>query len=58
MKTRAGLALLLLAALAAPVGAGETPAAAAGAPKLPYVDTKWKQFTVADGLPNDHIFAV
>jgi ligand-binding sensor domain-containing protein len=25
---------------------------------LPYVYTKWKQFTVADGLPNDHIFAV
>ncbi len=31
---------------------------AAEAPKLPYVYTKWKQFTVADGLPNDHIFAV
>lgn len=28
------------------------------APGLPYVYTKWKQFTVADGLPNDHIFAV
>lgn len=26
--------------------------------KLPYVYTKWKNFTVADGLPNDHIFAV
>jgi ligand-binding sensor domain-containing protein len=26
--------------------------------KLPYVYTKWKQFTKADGLPNDHIFAV
>jgi ligand-binding sensor domain-containing protein len=25
---------------------------------LPYVYTKWKQFTVSDGLPNDHIFAV
>ncbi|MBW2542167.1 MAG: regulator [Deltaproteobacteria bacterium] len=25
---------------------------------LPYVYTRWKQFTVADGLPNDHIFAV
>ena len=32
--------------------------AAAGTPKLPYVYTHWKQFTVADGLPNDHIFAV
>ncbi len=26
--------------------------------KLPYVYTNWKHFTVADGLPNDHIFAV
>ena len=26
--------------------------------KLPYVYTRWKQFTVADGLPNEHIFAV
>ncbi len=25
---------------------------------LPYVYTKWKQFTKADGLPNDHIFSV
>ncbi len=25
---------------------------------LPYVYTHWKQFTVKDGLPNDHIFAV
>jgi ligand-binding sensor domain-containing protein len=25
---------------------------------LPFVYTKWKQFTKADGLPNDHIFAV
>jgi ligand-binding sensor domain-containing protein len=25
---------------------------------LPYVYTDWEQFTVADGLPNDHIFAV
>ena len=33
-------------------------ATAAGTPGLPYVYTKWKQFTVADGLPNDHIFAV
>ena len=28
------------------------------AEQLPYVYTNWKQFTVADGLPNDHIFAV
>jgi hypothetical protein len=58
MKTCTGLALVLLAALAAPLVAGETPAPAVGAPKLPYVYTNWKQFTVADGLPNDHIFAV
>jgi len=32
--------------------------AAAEPVKLPYIYTKWKQFTVADGLPNDHIFAV
>ena len=25
---------------------------------LPQVYTRWEQFTVADGLPNDHIFAV
>lgn len=27
-------------------------------PGLPYVYTKWEQFTTKDGLPNDHIFAV
>lgn len=27
-------------------------------PALPYVYTKWKHFTTADGLPDDHIFAV
>ena len=32
--------------------------AKAGPPKLPYVYTSWKHFTVKDGLPNDHIFAV
>jgi hypothetical protein len=53
MTTRTGFALLLLAA---PAFAAEAPAA--GAPKLPYVYTNWKQFTVADGLPNDHVFAV
>ena len=25
---------------------------------MPYVYTQWEQFTTADGLPNDHIFAV
>jgi ligand-binding sensor domain-containing protein len=33
-------------------------AAGQGAEKLPFVYTKWKQFTVKDGLPDDHIFAV
>jgi len=35
-----------------------SPASPVQAPPLPYVYTKWKQFTTADGLPNDHIFAV
>jgi hypothetical protein len=25
---------------------------------MPFVYTQWKQFTVKDGLPNDHVFAV
>lgn len=33
-------------------------AATALAEPLPFVYTKWKQFTKADGLPDDHIFAV
>ena len=49
MRTLATLNLAL--ALAGLLSAAE-PA------RLPYVYTKWKQFTVADGLPNDHIFAV
>ena len=32
--------------------------AADKAVKLPYVYTNWRHFTVKDGLPNDHIFAV
>lgn len=35
----------------------ETPAAAEPA-GLPYVYTQWKHFTAADGLPNEHVFAV
>ncbi len=27
-------------------------------PELPFVYTDWQQFTVKDGLPNDHIFSV
>src|SRR5690349_7230874 len=33
-------------------------AADAGSPQLPFVYTKWTRFTVENGLPNDHIFAV
>ncbi len=55
MKTRTMLSLLLLAGLATPTLAADAPA---GTPNLPYVYTSWKQFTVKDGLPNDHIFAV
>jgi ligand-binding sensor domain-containing protein len=48
------LALLTMIATGAPA------ADVAGAPaaKLPYVYTSWKHFTVKDGLPNDHVFAV
>ncbi len=42
--------------LAAAAGCLLAPALRAEA--LPYVYTHWKQFTVKDGLPNDHIFAV
>jgi ligand-binding sensor domain-containing protein len=45
---------IILVALAAVMGAR----GADQSQKLPYVYTKWKHFTVADGLPNDHIFAV
>ncbi|MHC4394224.1 MAG: ligand-binding sensor domain-containing protein [Planctomycetota bacterium] len=44
---------------AVPCEAGNPPGdAATNMQKLPYVYTKWKHFTVKDGLPNDHIFAV
>jgi len=42
---------------AEPEAAPKSPVAAAP-DQLPYVYTKWKHFTVKDGLPNDHIFAV
>jgi hypothetical protein len=58
-----GLALmsgLLLPFAAAQNRAAEAPSAAAlGAPlRLPYVYTKWRQFTKAEGLPSDHVFSV
>jgi hypothetical protein len=54
MKTCSGVAFALVLT-ATPALAAET---ASATPKLPYVYTSWQQFTVADGLPNDHIFAV
>jgi ligand-binding sensor domain-containing protein len=37
---------------------GDAPKPSAAASELPYVYTQWRQFTVKDGLPNDHVFAV
>ena len=54
MKTRIAVTLLLLAA-AVPV---LTQTLARSDQELPFVYTKWKHFTVEDGLPNDHIFSV
>jgi ligand-binding sensor domain-containing protein len=54
MKTRALLYSLALAA-AAPAVRGQSPPPSEA---LPYVYTQWRQFTVEDGLPSDHIFAV
>ena len=42
--------VLMLSGLVTPM-AGEEPG-------LPFVYTQWEQYTVEDGLPNDHIFAV
>jgi ligand-binding sensor domain-containing protein len=51
--------LLLAFGLAAASGCAATPAPpATEGPALPYVYTEWEQYTVADGLPNDHVFAV
>ncbi len=42
-----------------PPGPNPSPAPLpAGADELPYVYTKWKHFTVHEGLPNDHIMSV
>ena len=58
MRTCLVLTILLAVTAAA---AAETPAPAPAAPgpaALPYIYTRWKQFTEKEGLPNDHIFAV
>ena len=61
-KLKTTVHALALAGLASAWVCAQSPAPAQGAGKppaqLPYVYTKWKQFTTADGLPNDHIFAV
>jgi len=49
---------MMLSAIMATLPIQAQSSAAKGPAKLPYVYTKWKQFTTADGLPNDHIFAV
>lgn len=52
MKQKYLAAFFIVTAL----GLGQTPVAAKA--DLPFVYTKWKQFTKAEGLPNEHIFAV
>jgi ligand-binding sensor domain-containing protein len=47
-----GAVLSATALLASLPAAGQAPL------KLPYVYTRWKQFTVENGLPSDHIFGV
>jgi ligand-binding sensor domain-containing protein len=54
MKKQAILAAALAATAVTPAFASD----AAPGEGLPYVYTHWSQFTVKDGLPNDHIFAV
>jgi ligand-binding sensor domain-containing protein len=63
MRARTIFLGLLIVGVAPAAMAQQTQTAAGKAPateplKLPYVYTKWKQFTVKDGLPNDHLFAV
>jgi len=45
-----------------PADSGSTPPTLTTTPAasydMPYVYTRWEQFTTKDGLPNDHIFAV
>ncbi len=49
---------LFLAPAASIAQKAEQPVGPSSKSQLPYVYTKWKQFTVQDGLPNDHIFAL
>jgi hypothetical protein len=47
-----------MAAVAVLAGTAAVGAEAPRAVPLPYVYTDWRQITTADGLPNDHVFAV
>jgi ligand-binding sensor domain-containing protein len=61
LATTFAAATTALAAAPPTPAAPATPATVLAAPPaagLPYVYTHWRQFTVKDGLPNDHIFAV
>ena len=58
MKKHIAVAALLGLALAFPAVAAAREVADAAPAGLPYVYTHWTQFTVKDGLPNDHIFSV
>lgn len=53
-------AAVLVACLVAwnAAGLAEEAAAPAETAGLPYVYTQWKHFTAAEGLPNEHVFAV
>jgi hypothetical protein len=66
MRAVRGVGWILMAWLPAAATAADGPAAApavaetkeASPLRLPYVYTKWKQFTTENGLPNDHVFAI
>ena len=53
-RTVAFLLLLFLSLIAIQARAGDRSSELG----LPYVYTQWEQYTVADGLPDDHIFSV
>jgi hypothetical protein len=58
MTTRGIAVLLSLVGSTLHLAAEQPTPASGGTPNLPYVYTQWKQFTVAEGLPDDHVFAV
>ena len=57
-SVRVSIAAIALSAIMLGLSVQAQSPAAKGPVKLPYVYTKWRQYTTADGLPNDHIFAV